>query len=109
VFDVHVHHLDGTDVVAPVGELDLGTAPRLAAALAASGEHGVPRVVLDLRRLTFVDSSGIGLVVKFKRHFAVEGVLFGVVRGDDIVQRAFALSHVEALLPWTEPPATRSS
>jgi anti-anti-sigma factor len=109
VFDVHVHQVGDTDVVAPVGELDLATAHRLGAALAAAGDHGVPHVVLDLRRLTFVDSSGIGVIVKFKRHFAVEGVRFGVVRGGDVVQRALALSHVEGLLPWTEPPATRSS
>jgi anti-anti-sigma factor len=105
VFDVHTHHIGDTDVVAPSGEVDLATAHRLAAALAASAERGAPRVVLDLRRVTFVDSSGIGVIVKFKRFFAVEGIRFGVVKGDDAVQRAFALSHVEALLPWTAPPA----
>jgi anti-sigma B factor antagonist len=105
MFDVQLHHFGDTDVVAPIGELELATAHRLGAALAAAADHGAPRVVLDLRRLTFVDSSGIAVIVKFKRHFAVEGIGFGVVRGDDIVQRAFALSHVEALLPWTAPPA----
>jgi anti-anti-sigma factor len=103
VLDVQTHHIGDTDVVAPIGELDLGTAHALGAALAAAGA-GAPRVVLDLRRLTFVDSSGIGIIVKFKRHFAVEGIRFGVVKGDDAVQRAFALCHVEPLLPWTAPP-----
>jgi anti-anti-sigma factor len=109
VFDVHIHQIGDTDVVAPVGELDLATAHRLGAALAAAAHHGAPRVVLDLRRLTFVDSSGIAIIVKLKRHFAAEGVSFGMVKGGDAVQRAFALSAVEPLLPWTEPPATRSS
>ncbi|WCB94008.1 hypothetical protein DSM104299_02736 [Baekduia alba] len=104
MFDVQLHYIGDTDVVAPVGELDLATAHRLAAALAAASERGAPRVVLDLRRLTFVDSSGISVIVKFKRHFAGEGIRFGVVKGDDTVQRALALSHVEALLPWTAPP-----
>jgi anti-anti-sigma factor len=105
VLDVHTHHLGDTDVVAPVGELDLATASSLGAALAAAAHRGASRVLLDLRRLTFVDSSGIALIVKLQRHFAAEGIRFGVVKGDDIVQRAFALSHVEALLPWTGPPA----
>ena len=104
MFDVHTDHLGDADVVAPVGELDLATAHRLGAALAAAGGHDGRRVVLDLRGLTFVDSSGIGVIVKFKRHFAVEGIGFGVVKGDDRVQRAFALCHVEPLLPWTAPP-----
>jgi anti-sigma B factor antagonist len=104
MFDVQVQHIGDTAVVAPEGELDLATAHQLGAALAQAEHHGAPRVILDLRRLTFVDSSGIGVIVKFKRHFAVEGVRFGVVKGDDNVQRAFAISHVEALLPWTAPP-----
>lgn len=105
MFDVQVRHIGDTSVVSPSGELDLGTAHTLSAALAAEAGSGAPRVILDLRRITFVDSSGIGVIVKFKRHFDVEGVRFGVVKGDDNVQRAFALSHVEPLLPWTSPPA----
>jgi anti-anti-sigma factor len=105
VLDVHTHQLGDTDVVAPVGELDLATAHSLGAALAGAAGRGAQRVMLDLRRVTFVDSSGIGVIVKFQRFFAVEGIWFGVVKGDDNVQRAFALSHVEALLPWTGPPA----
>lgn len=102
MLDVHTHHLGDTDVVLPAGELDLATAPRLAAALTGTV---APRVVLDLRRLTFVDSSGIGVIIKFHRHFAVEGVRFALVKGADQVQRAFAIAHVEPLLPWTEAPA----
>jgi anti-anti-sigma factor len=104
VFDLHVHPVGDTHVIAPAGELDLVTSRVLGAALAAAAEHGAAGVVLDLRRLTFVDSSGISLIIKFKRHFAAEGVRFGVVKGDENVQRAFAVSHVEPLLPWTAAP-----
>lgn len=105
MFDVHVHRVGDTQVIAPAGELDLLSSRELGAALAAAAEYGATRVVLDLRRLTFVDSSGISLIIKFKRHYAAEGIRFGVVKGDEFVQRAFAVSHVEALLPWTGPPA----
>jgi anti-sigma B factor antagonist len=101
--EVQAEQVGDTWVVAPTGELDLASAPALGAELVRGGDGG--RVVLDLRRLTFVDSSGIGLIVKLKRHFAVEGVRFGVVRGGEGVQRAFALSHVEGLMPWVDPPA----
>ena len=104
MLDVHVHQVDDARVVAPRGELDLATAPALGAALVEAGASGAARVVLDLRDLEFVDSSGIGLILKLKRHFAVEGVGFGVVRGGERVQRAFALSHGERLMPWTDPP-----
>jgi anti-anti-sigma factor len=101
VFDVQVHEVGDTSVVAAVGELDLSTARGLGAALASAAAHGATRVVLDLRQLTFVDSSGISVIMSLKRHFAVEGVGFGVVKGNDIVQRAFAVSRVEPLMPWT--------
>ena len=101
MLDVHTHHLGDTDVVLPSGELDLSTAPNLAAALTATI---APRVILDLRRLTFIDSSGIGMIVKFQRHFAVEGIRFALVKGTDQVQRAFAIAHVEPLLPWSDAP-----
>ena len=103
-FDIQTHDDGALLVVAPSGELDLATAPALGAALVDAGASGAARVVLDLRDLEFVDSSGIGLILKFKRYFAVEGVGFGVVRGGERVQRAFALSHVERLMPWTDPP-----
>jgi anti-anti-sigma factor len=112
MFDVQLRHIGDTAVVAPEGELDLATAHRLGAALVEAAGRGAQRVILDLRRLTFVDSSGIGVIVKFQRHFAVEGVRFGIVKGDDNVQRAFAISHVEPLLPWTAPvggPSQRPS
>jgi anti-sigma B factor antagonist len=98
VLDVQTHHLGDTDVVLPAGELDLATAPHLAAALTGTI---APRVILDLSRLTFVDSSGIGVIIKFQRHFAVEGIRFALIKGPDTVQRAFSLAHVEPLLPWT--------
>jgi anti-anti-sigma factor len=104
VFDVHVHHVGDTAVVAPEGELDLGTAHALGAALADAGVPPVANVLLDLRRLSFVDSSGISVIVKLKRHFAVEGIPFGIVKGDERVQRTFQVSHVEPLLPWVDPP-----
>ncbi|HEU4976079.1 MAG TPA: STAS domain-containing protein [Baekduia sp.] len=103
MFDVHVHQDGKTVVVAPSGELDLVSAHALGVPLAAAAEHGVTRVVLDLRELTFVDSSGIGLILKFRRHFAAEGIEFALIRGEPRVQRTFALAHVEPLLPWTEP------
>jgi anti-sigma B factor antagonist len=42
------------------GELDLGTAPRLEQALAEAGDD----VLLDLRRLTFMDSTGVRVLLE---------------------------------------------
>jgi anti-sigma B factor antagonist len=109
VFDVQAQRVGDTYVVTPAGELDLATAHALGRTLAQAAELGAEHVVLDLRELTFIDSSGISVIIKLQRHFAVEGVRFGVIKGDDIVQRAFALAHVEPLLPWITPPSANGS
>jgi anti-sigma B factor antagonist len=57
----------GAVVLALAGELDLATTPRLAAALAEDAVAGAARVVLDLGRLSFMDSTGLGLIVRADR------------------------------------------
>jgi len=62
-FEISTSELDGVQVVAVRGELDLGTAPdlkpRLEAALAAGGS-----VMVDLTECEFIDSTGIALIVR---------------------------------------------
>ena len=49
--------------VVPVGELDLATAGMLERELHELRDAGFDHVVLDMRELTFIDSSGIRVVV----------------------------------------------
>jgi anti-sigma B factor antagonist len=105
VLEIRFEHADDACVVAPSGEIDLATAPEFGAALASAAAHnGGRHVVLDLRGVTFIDSSGINIIIKMHRFFGVEGTRFGVVRGGDIVQRAFQVASVDPLIPWTDPP-----
>ena len=50
---------DGTFVITPAGELDLGTVPRFDRALIDAESRGPQRIVIDLGRLAFMDSSGL--------------------------------------------------
>jgi anti-sigma B factor antagonist len=57
----------GCTVVRVSGELDMDTAPALQDFLQAVAEAGAGQVVLDCSELTFLDSSGLGiLLVGFK-------------------------------------------
>ena len=49
--------------VALSGELDLSSGPRLQACLTQLLATGHPDIVLDLARLTFIDASGLGIIV----------------------------------------------
>ena len=53
--------------VCPVGELDLATVPRVDAQLAELWSLGFARLVLDLREVCFLDSSGLRMCSRGKR------------------------------------------
>jgi anti-anti-sigma factor len=89
---------NGVTVVALAGELEMSTVPRLEGRL-LSEANGRGNVVIDLTRLTFIDSSGIGLLIK--AHLARENgaVLHTVVAPGSQVDRVFALAGIERALP----------
>jgi anti-anti-sigma factor len=90
--------------VRPVGELDLDTAPRLEDELAAVRETGVSRLVLDLRGLTFMDSTGLRLVIRWDSAARKQGFEFAIVPGSDVVQRVIRLTGMDDQLTVTDPP-----
>ena len=60
-FAVQSRQADGVTVVDVGGEVDIETAPRMRAALAAAVDAGLP-VVVDLGGVTFMDSFGFGVL-----------------------------------------------
>jgi anti-anti-sigma factor len=93
--------------VRPVGELDLDTAPQLEQELVATREAGAARLVLDLRALTFMDSTGLRLVIRWDKAAREEGFAFAIVPGEDVVQRVIRLTGMDEHLPVAEPPPDR--
>jgi anti-sigma B factor antagonist len=91
--------------VRPIGELDLETAPRLDQELKAMRAAGAGRMVLDMRELTFMDSTGLRLVITWDRTAREEGFEFAIVPGPEVVQRVFRLTGMDDQLPVAEPPA----
>ena len=92
-------------IVAPTGELDLSGATILEAELdrlAAEPELG--GVVLDLRGLEFMDSSGLRLVVLADMQAREAGRRFALVRGDDTVHRVFEITRMSERLDFVDDP-----
>jgi anti-anti-sigma factor len=97
---------DGDTVwIRPRGELDLDTAPELEQELASVREDGSDRVVLDLRRLTFMDSTGLRLVIRWDTAARQDGFAFAIVPGPEVVQRVIRLTGMDGHLAVAEPPA----
>ena len=62
-FSVVVHNLGGATVLAVSGELDLRTSPELEQRLAAAFDSGAELVILDLRQIEFMDSTGLRVLL----------------------------------------------
>jgi len=89
---------DGPSIVALSGELDLSTLPKLENPLL--GElHANDGVIVDLSRLSFIDSSGIGLLIKAHRAAENGRALHTVVAAGSQVERVFALAGIDRALP----------
>jgi anti-anti-sigma factor len=92
-------------VIAPKGELDLSGAAVLQAELdRLSGNSDVGGMVLDLRGLAFIDSSGLRLVVLADMEAREAGRRFALVRGDETVQRVFEITRMSERLEFVDDP-----
>ena len=102
-FRVNVYDEEGRIRIAPVGELDLATAPALDEALRAAFESAARIVTLDLREVAFMDSSGLRLILQWDAAGRRDGTAFGLIRGDEVVQRVFEATRVAERLTFVEP------
>jgi anti-anti-sigma factor len=92
-FSVSVGRSGATVRLAVAGELDLATAPLLADHLAAVGAPGAD-VVLDLAGLTFLDSSGVTLLLGAARRAARDGWALRVAGLPEHARRVLELCGV---------------
>ena len=65
--EIRSSHRDGTARLELRGELDIGTAPKLDEAVDRALDEGCREVVLDLAGTTFMDSSGLGALIRAAR------------------------------------------
>ena len=95
----------GDALISLTGELDLSGAPPLEEEIAAlSAREGVRRVVLDLRELEFMDSSGLRTVALAERSLNAAGRELVLVRGREAVQRVFAITRLDERLRFVDDP-----
>ena len=103
-FEVTVQRDDALATVVVSGELDLATVPQLSAIVA---EHRDARlVVLDLNAVTFIDSTGVRLLIEADRACAGSGSRLVVLAGDGPVRRVLDLCELDGPLALvTDHPA----
>jgi anti-anti-sigma factor len=100
----------GDALIALAGELDLSGAPALDQEIEALAERPeVERVVIDLRGLEFLDSSGLRVVALAERRLSAAGRRLVLVRGSETVQRVFEITRMGERLTFIDSPELNGS
>jgi anti-anti-sigma factor len=102
-FDVATQHDGAALVVAPRGEIDLATVDLVREAVERDLRSGED-LVLDLREVGFMDTSGLRYVLELVDRSSRGGFALRLVRGPTAVQRVFEVSGVEPRLPFVDDP-----
>jgi anti-sigma B factor antagonist len=86
---------DRASVLSVEGELDLASAPNLKWALADVLAEGCRQLVLDLTRVTFIDSTALGVLVGAHRNLN-DGVRLAIACAHPDVLNIFELTGLDA-------------
>jgi len=103
-FDLRVMRNGRSTHIAPCGELDIATTPELEQALADATADAVTEIVLDLRELTFMDSTGLRALAQANTRAEVSGVALSIIRGPRQIDRVLEISGLGTLLPLVDSP-----
>ena len=96
---VSTQRRDQTVTVGVAGEIDLAAGAAVEAAImAALADQDVDTVVVDLTEVTFLDSSGISVLLKARRAADDRAVTYRAVGADGIVRKVLELTGVWPLL-----------
>ncbi len=102
-------------IVRPVGDVDLASATDVELPLFELLDRGFTHVVVDLRRVTFLDSSGIRMLVNAHKHAEQLGARVSVRLGGEPSRRALEITgmldylDIEPGAPGERDTATRAA
>lgn len=103
-FEVQVAHEPAATRIAPVGELDIATTPTLERAISEATAEGDGALVLDLRGLTFMDSTGLRTLAQTNARAEADGFELTIIRGPRQIERVLEISGLGLLLPLVDAP-----
>ena len=88
----------GVVIAAVTGDIDLSTVAGLRERLSGLVDSGQP-LILDLNRVTFIDSTGLGVLVATARRAAVHGVTLHAVCSRPQTRKLMWLTGVDRRIP----------
>jgi anti-sigma B factor antagonist len=105
VLDIAVSDDGGVRVLRLEGELDMAGVDRFEHLLAADRPADTTTFVIDLRGLTFIDSSGLRALIMADQGVRGDGGRLIVVRGSDRVNEVLEMTGVAQRIEFVDEPS----
>jgi anti-anti-sigma factor len=106
LFEVHSELWADTGRLTVAGELDIATAPQLEKEVRAMLGQAVGHLIIDLSRVSFIDSSGLRMFFVLSERARAEGWRLELVRPSPQALSVFQISGAHAHLPFIEDPSS---
>jgi anti-sigma B factor antagonist len=103
-FEAHLERRNGTVVVVFKGEFDLAAADARSSAFADALSGDSAPIVVDLRRLSFMDCTGIRCLVEAKALAKVRGTRIAVLTGSGFLHRVMVLTELDKAFEVVKDP-----
>ena len=92
-------------MVTPAGELDLAVQSDFIGAYRhAIAQQAEPRIVVDLSRVTFMDSTALGTLVAAAKKVTARGGTLSVVGASDRIASLFHVTKLDTVVPLCPEP-----
>ena len=81
------------------GEIDVYTAPRLRQAIIDLVEGGASRIVVDMEKVDFLDSTGLGVLVGGLKRVRLQEGSLAIVTSQDKILKIFDITGLNKVFP----------
>jgi anti-sigma B factor antagonist len=97
--EIAIDRSDEGCVLTLSGEVDLYTAPNLKQAIVDSVDDGCTSLVIDLEQVSFIDSSGLGVLISGLRRVKEHGGTLRLVCTKDGILKIFRITGLDKVFP----------
>ena len=102
--EIAVEQHEAQTRVVLAGELDIASTDRLERELAAVEGNSPGVLVLDLRRVEFIDSTGLRALIAADERARSDGRRLALVSGSDAVERLLSVTRLDQRLEVVDAP-----
>ncbi|KKI92198.1 hypothetical protein WQ54_10255 [Bacillus sp. SA1-12] len=95
---IDIENLDDKEMVLVAGEIDAYTAPRLRETLIPLAEKPNPNIIVNLKQVSYMDSTGLGVFVGLLKVIRKNNGQLNLIELSDRLERLFSITGLNDII-----------